>query len=296
MRMLRYTIFLAAICLIGLGSAGNFFSQGKLTRNTGMFSWDAEYLKPENQAQVDRAMEAFGCGAVYQQVPGDADDRTVLAFLDYRHAKGQEVYYLAGAPEWGKPGGLAVMEQQVARVVDWNGMAGPGGGFAGIVWDIEPYLLDEWEDGMEELMESFVSNCCEAYGAEQGRKGTGRLDIIVCIPFFYDQKGLEEPLGRLIADGCDAVAVMNYNKNDEFGQIGTELSLARKYGKGIIHITEMQRPGRHKLTDNNTYFGDGIGAAKESWEMLKQQAGYGRLGFACHYINPVLELLEEDGN
>ena len=42
---------------------------------------------------------------------------------------------------------------------------------------------------------------------------------------------MEESLEKLIQSGCDAVAVMNYDKTDEAGQISGEAELAAKKGR-----------------------------------------------------------------
>ena len=135
-----------------------------------------------------------------------------------------------------------------------------------------------------------MQNAAKAYEAAEKRN----LLVILCIPNFYDSMGLEQSLEKLIRTGCDAVAVMNYDKTDEAGQIWGEAEIAEKYGKGIIHITEMQRPGTHDLEPKNTYYEDGIEAVKESWEHLREEIPNENLGFSWHYLKPVLELLELD--
>ena len=100
----------------------------------------------------------------------------------------------------------------------------------------------------------------------------------------------------MVQKGCDGIAVMNYDKRDEAGQIAGEMELAEKYKKGIIHITEMQKPGYHSLTEQNTYYYDGFDAVLESWERLRQEYPYEYLGFSWHYLKPCLHLMEKEEN
>ena len=173
---------------------------------------------------------------------------------------------------------------------EWNAKAGEEGGFTGIVLDVEPYLLEEWEADQERCMKQYVTNCVRTYE----RAKEENLAVIVCIPNFYDRIGLSGFLEELIQNGCDGIAVMNYNKKDEAGQIEEELKLAQEYNKGIVNITEMQMQGYHGLTDENTYHDDGIEAVFDSWEKLKEQYPYRNLGFSWHYLKPCLELMETE--
>lgn len=261
---------------------------GEITA-TSIFSWEGEYMEPELEDEVTRVMKALSCGAVYQSVPGDAEEAVVLDYLKRRAEAGQDVYYLTGESEWGLTENREELLAQVEAVGEWNAKAEEGRGFRGIVLDVEPYLMDCWDDDQEGYMEQYVENMRIAYDAAC-KEG---LQVIVCIPNFYDRKGLEEQLERLTETACDGVAVMNYNKNDEVGQISAEEALARKHGKAILNIVELQKPGYHDLTDNNTYYHDGIQAVYDSWDRIREAYPYEGLGFSWHYLKPAIELTAE---
>lgn len=288
----RAGILLSAAAMILSGCGSEKESKAALVSETGIFSWEKEYILPEMEADVEKAMERLGCKAVYQQIPSEAQAAEILDYLKRRREKGQHVFYLAGVPEWGLQENAASMLEAVEKAAEWSREAGEGKGFAGIVWDVEPYLLDEWEDNREECMKQYVENCILAY--EEAQKE--QLAVIVCIPNFYDRTGMTELLELLVQKGCDGIAVMNYNKADEAGQIAVEAQLAEKYRKGIIHITEMQKPGYHSLTEQNTYYYDGFDVVWESWEQLRQEYPYKYLGFSWHYLRPCLHLMEKEEN
>ena len=282
----------AAIVLASLlwGKNGGHGEVSDVWENS-IFSWNSDYMLPEYEARIRGVMDRLSCKAFYQEIPEDADRAVVLDFLKRRRDSGQHVYYLTGQAQWGLSDGTPMLDE-IKKVQDWNAKAGADGGFSGIVWDVEPYVLEEWDEDPEKCMEQLVENCILVYEQMQ-RAG---LNMIVCIPHFYDHKGFGEALEQLIKSGCDAVAVMNYNKNDEAGQIAFEVAAARRYNKGILHITEMQAPGYHDLTENNTYYSDGIDAASKSHQRLAQEFNYERLGFSWHYLRPLLELMGEDGH
>ncbi|SFH21923.1 hypothetical protein SAMN05216405_1933 [Lachnospiraceae bacterium NLAE-zl-G231] len=257
---------------------------------TSIFSWEEEYILPEMEDDVEKAMEKLNCKAVYQQISPEAEEAQVLDYLKRRKEKGQRVYYLAGASDWGVEEDGASMLEAVRITAEWNKKSGTEGGFAGIVFDVEPYLLEEWDDNQENCMEQYAANCIQAYQSAREEK----LAVIICIPNFYDRIGLSALLEKIIEEGCDGIAVMNYNKKNEAGQIEEELRLAEKYGKGILNITEMQMQGYHGLIEENTYYDDGFEAVADSWEKLKAKYPYKRLGFSWHYLRPCLQLMEAE--
>lgn len=254
---------------------------------TSIFSWDGAYMELSQESRLSQAMAVLGCGAIYQEIPEDAGEMMVLDFLERRHEQGQDVYYLAGASSWAIEADGASMVRQVKRAAKWNKKAGKKG-FAGVVLDVEPYLLDEWDEEREAVMSLYVKNCEKAY-REASENG---LALILCIPNFYDGVGDGTYLEQLVLNGCDAIAVMNYNKKDEAGQIAYEHRLAEEYGKGLINITELQKPGRHELTEENTYYYDGIEGVLESWDALRAAFPEREPGFSWHYLNTALEIIE----
>lgn len=252
---------------------------------TGMFSWDGEIMEPESRQRFFDTMDICQASALYQEFPQDQDAGQRKEFLQDMKDKDIEVYYLAGRAEWGLPGYVDRILSEIERAAEYEKKAGKGT-IKGIVFDVEPYLTEEWDTEEEKVMESYVDNMTEAYKAAK-REG---LEVVVCIPYFFDSKGYVGQLERLISSACDTVAVMNYYKEGEYEHIFTEAVIARAYGKNIIHIAEIQKPGNHGLEEIHTYYGDGLDAVFSSWKNLAEQVGYEKLGFAFHYLTPAMEL------
>ena len=254
-----------------------------------VFSWENAFLLPEREEDISFVMNTLNIGAIYQHIASDTDDKTILDFLARRHQQQHEVFYVTGESDWALPENQSKLMAAIDRVVRWNEQASDGSGFAGIVWDIEPHQLDNWEQDTAYLMRFYAANIVDAYDVATA-KG---LKIIVCIPIFFDREDLIDQLEYIVNEGSDAIAVMNYDKKDEAGQLETKVSLARLYNKGIIHITEMQPPGVYELTDQNTYYHDGVEAVLASWQHLKETFDYDQLGFSWHYLKPLIEILQD---
>lgn len=294
-RLYRFFLLLATAAAALLFGCGSSRAEDVLCE-TSIFSWEATYITEEKEDLLAKAMDALSCRTIYQHIPKATPEPLVLDYLARRRALGQYVFYLAGEPEWAVEPDARHMKEAIQTVSRWNEDAQKEHaeeeiGFAGIVWDIEPYLLDTWEDDPRGHLEQFAANCAGVYDLAHRQD----LFIIICIPNFYDRISLEEPLESLIQSGCDAVAVMNYDKTDESGQIAVEAILTARHDKALIHITELQKPGYHQLTEKNTYYYDGFQAVEESWDRLRKEYPDSRLGFSWHYLKPVLELMEKEG-
>lgn len=255
--------------------------------DTSIFSWDDTYMLPENEELVSETMRLLECKTIYQEIPSDTEEDIVIDFLERRNEQNQNVFYLTGAAEWGIEEDAESMISRVDTFLEWNKKAGRNKGFSGIVFDVEPYLTDEWHDDKRDVMERYVDNCIKTYDYAK----ENNVAIILCIPNFYDSAKQTDELERLVQLGCDAIAVMNYDKTDEWGQISTETGFAQKYEKTIINITELQRPGKHSLEEINTYYNDGLDAVKDSWAKIEEACEYENLGFSYHYLKTAIKLL-----
>lgn len=263
------------------------------TRDYGLFSWNNEVVTDRKQrARLMECMEQAGVTSLYQSLPGEIfDSGEVEPFIGEIRAAGGEVYLLIGDAQWAyEPEGESLLEE-MQKAVRYNEACKEDGRIAGVMVDVEPYLLEEWDAGKEErkkLMESYLSGMNHAYryAAANG------LFFWVCIPTFYNSS-CPEVLEELIKSACDGVAVMNYNRQDEYGQIAHEVGYAREYGKKVRCIYELQEAGKHDLEEINTYAKEGLAKLWMSAERLSRQLGYEELGFDYHYYEPLKKMLTE---
>lgn len=288
---------------IGIGIAGLLFlavsACFRLMHRTGpiegIFSWTEEaWAEEEREHFLSIASEA-GAGEIYQEFSDEAlAAGQPEGFIRDLAAEGIQVYLLCGSPEWGYERDGASLCGKIRTVAAYN-QSHSGGKIQGIMADVEPYLLPEWESGGQsrvKLMETWLEGMKTAYQQAKEQE----LALIVCIPNFYDETS-PDILNALIEKGCDAAAVMNYNRRDEYGQIEEEAALAARYGKKILCVYELQKAGSHGLTEANTYASEGMDALFASMRKLEKAFAdtdpKADLTFAVHYYEPLKEMIEQ---
>ena len=152
---------------------------------------------PPSAAALDFASDK-GVGRVYQYV----STGTAATFGDFvadAHALGIEVYALNGDASWATS--PSVVEAWVAEIA-------ATGLFDGVIVDIEPYQLADWNDRRRrrKLLKSFVK------GLDRGHAAAGSIPFVATVPFWYDSKSLGGKKRQLIdrvlnvVDGVNVLA------------------------------------------------------------------------------------------
>ena len=258
----------------------------------GMFSWDTSAISEEEQENMRQCIRQANVTQIYQQFSDDTlESEEAKGFVKRLKENNIQVYALLGEAEWAYETDAETLIGEIKRVAEYNSN-NKNNSIVGVMVDVEPYLLDEWEeegDTRDKLMEDYLECIKNAY---QYAKENG-LKFFVCVPTFYDVV-CENILEGLIDGACDGVAVMNYNRSDEYGQIEAEVRLSREHNKDIVCIYELQKAEKHDLEDINTYAGEGLEALWKSAKNLKERFGYSKLGFAYHYYEPLKEMLAEE--
>jgi len=257
-----------------------------------MFSWDSEVMDSEEKDRFISITKKMDIGSVYQSFPQDLLETDKMKdFISDLRKENVDVYYLTGEREWGLESDGSSFKAEIDKVAAYNDQVKTAEKIKGIVVDIEPYLTEEWdtadEEGKQTFFQIYADGMIEAYKYASEKE----IPILVCVPNFYD-KYWRDGFERLAANGCDGLAVMNYNREKEIEEIEGEIEIARKYDKDVIFIAELQRPGVHELVENNTYYYEGLAALKESFEKMGNYYNYDKLSYSYHYYKPLVELLE----
>jgi len=256
----------------------------------GLFSWGRSVFA-DGGVELFDFMDAHGFTEVYQWFSSQLTDEQVTAFLRIAHARNIDVFLLTGDPYWARdPEGQRLI-LEINRAVRFNGLLPRRvQGIQGVVLNVEPHALREWrngEDYQRALMANFVAQSQRAFD-EAVRLG---LEVILCIPNWYDAAGFDDELYALISTATHRVAVMNYARNREIARIRGEVALAQQYGRGIIQIYEFGPPGRGSITEAITYYYAGFEAALANFEELRAYFYDSGITMAAHHFYILRELL-----
>lgn len=257
---------------------------------SGMFQWDEDAVK-DPDAAVSLASD-LNITRWYQEFPEPLSNRTTSNFVKTLNNRDVAVYALIGSVEWGYQRNGKSLIREIKKISQYNQNAEDGEKICGIMADIEPYTSSKWSKNKRENMDRYVAGMIAAY--EYARKKNIRF--VICIARHYDDQGLAKQLERLIAEGCDEVAVMDYECGQEITKIATEAAFAKQYEKELHCILEFQEVGKHGLTENKTYRNKGISAAQETWSLMT--AAYPDQEIICdyHWVHPILQMLEGEEN
>jgi len=272
-----YILILSAFILLGITACDSDSSEPY--DRQGLFSWRRTVFLDGGDA-LFTFMQAHGFNEVYQWFARDLTEQQVMDFLMAANEKGIHVYYLTGDPNWARDPEARQLIRGINRVVGFNDLLDCGSGIRGVLLNVEPHALSEWNNrtSRRELMDNFVAGSRLAYD-EAAYHG---LEVILCIPNWYDVSGFMDDLRILFSTSADRIAVMNYARGDEFNRIRVEVSLAMEYGRGIIQIYEFNPPGHHGITEPITYYFAGFEAALENFAELQEAFPESGITMAAH--------------
>ncbi|WP_410768201.1 hypothetical protein [Fontibacillus sp. BL9] len=157
---------------------------------------------------------------IFLQIGGDVKEESYRNFVRTASSSGIEVHALNGKPEWA----LREHRQEADDFLDWvekyNAESQPEERFGGVQFDVEPYLLDDWEKRQASIVKEWVENIHR--WIEAGKDGG--IEVGAAVPFWLDgidYPGADKkiPLNRWMVDKFDYVAIMAYR--DEAGRIYT---------------------------------------------------------------------------
>ena len=225
-------------------------------------------------------------------------------FITAAHRRGVKVYALLGSAYLNTERYI-LPEQRVAatamlkRILDYNANAPREARFDGVNLDIEPHLLDEWNDAnRENLLRDFldVSAAWMAMKQESGQT----LAIGPAIPFWFDGvevqwHGRTRPASEHIAELYDYVALMDYRDHAEgrdgiVAHAAKEMAYAERIGKQVVIGLELTPNSLQKVTFHHRREAD------LQREMAAAQTAYAKskafAGFALHHYRGYREWVE----
>ncbi|WP_163536605.1 S-layer homology domain-containing protein [Gracilibacillus sp. YIM 98692] len=130
-------------------------------------------------------------------------------FIQKATENGMKVHALMGAPKWGLEANVSDGKHRIDLVREYNENAPADGKFIGIHFDIEPHVLDEWDQDRADAVQQWVNAAQEyiEYAKEFG------FTVGTDLPFWTDGPSVEPYYPHFyqkMIDMNDYVTVMAY--------------------------------------------------------------------------------------
>ena len=261
--------FMILILLPLIGVTG---CTGKTERfGSGIFSWNT--LPAEADLIL---MKENGMTEIYQYFKSAYTKQECEAFFTLAQKHGIDVYMLDGEAEWATDTHYEDLRETAFTHAWLHQTQGADKALKGIVLDVEPYVLKEWDNAAKELLHGFTENV---------RRFREENDITVyaCIPYFYDTNGHEAELEQLIGT-VDGIIIMNYYRGSEIGHMETEVAYAKQYGTRVVTAYDLKPSGESDPEGNNTYYKEGMEAVYRNFNEIRSAYPGTEIGLALHDI------------
>ncbi len=289
-----------------------------------LWVWHTSELMADGAALHELAtmVQQRGIDRVYLQLPSaltqaatrvdgrvvqEAVDSTALTALgsviEALTEAGAAVDALDGAASFALSENHATVESDVASVIRYNEAAPPEARFAGVHYDIEPYLLPGFGGAQRVEIVTGYLTILERVAA---MTASAELRFEVAIPFWFDSVRVHRPsseidgglsfrlLSEAVIDIVDAVAIMDYRtrangSNGTVALAASELEYASERGKRVrIGLETGFLPDQDLLRfEGEGERGRPRGDSPRPWIIVGSSAAGGRL-----YVVPAAKLAE----
>jgi hypothetical protein len=184
----------------------------------GTWIWDAKTIVNQKD-QILTFAKGQQVSTIYLYI--NQNDVTPQEYGDFIHSAGQKgikVEALAGQPEWALPAHQGEIKEFISWVKQFNASAQTDGKFQGVHFDIEPYLLNQWETERDSLLTDWMNN---VRFIQEETKGTG-LKLTADVPYWiYKIKApnSNEDVSTWLLKKFDCLVLMDY-RNYALGHDG----------------------------------------------------------------------------
>ncbi|WP_246011078.1 copper amine oxidase N-terminal domain-containing protein [Brevibacillus nitrificans] len=183
----------------------------------GTWIWDAALIQTEPDKILAFASENQ-VTSLYLQFDKSVPSSSYEQFIRKAKEKQMEVEALAGRPQWALP----AYQDQIRTFISWvkafNEGVEPDAQFAGLHFDIEPYLLPEWKTNQQQVTLQWMDNMRLI---EREAKASG-MKLSVDVPFWLPMvkvPGTSYSFSAWLLEKVDTLVIMDY-RNTALGRDG----------------------------------------------------------------------------
>nr|WP_225562081.1 hypothetical protein [Rhodanobacter sp. DHB23] len=228
------------------------------------------------------------------------------AFIERLHRQHMKVYALLGSAylhteNYVLPAYRRQAEAMFRRVVQYNAGMPAAARFDGANLDIEPHILDEWNDGSRERLLTDFLDMGDAL-MKIKREYHATLAVGPAIPFWLDGidvvwNGARRPVSEHVIDLFDYVALMDYRHKAEgrdsiLSHAASEIAYADRVGKKVVIGLQVSPDDPEKVTFDQAgpkVFEQALGTVEQA---LRNDPSFA--GFAIHHYRTYRAWIERN--
>lgn len=292
------------VCLLLVLSALPIGAMAQASR--AVWTWEAEsYAMIEDPAVAQEAasyLQSQHIDTVYLYADAYRGRNLIAerpelyrAFIEQLHRRHMKVYALLGSAylhteNYVLPAYRRQAEAMFSRVLQYNADAPAEARFDGVNLDIEPHVLDEWNDQTRERLLAGFLDMGEAL-MKLKREHHASLAVGPAIPFWLDgieleRNGTRRPVSEHAIDLFDYVALMDYRhkaagSDSILSHAASEIAYADRVGKKVVIGLEVSPNELDKVTFDRVgpkVFEQALGTVEEA---LCDDPSFA--GFAIHH-------------
>lgn len=250
--------------------------------------WDTSKMvaQPEELVQFLKKQHV---NVLYLQIKEDIPKESYQTFIAAASQASIEVHALDGAPEWAKEESCVECVSFMKWIREYQQQSDTTEKFKGIHLDVEPYLIDDWEQNQQ----SYVHYLQRLYDWFSNEANRLQLAFGVDIPFWFDQVPYQNEFGtgslsEWVIDTTDFVTIMAYRTQAEgtngiISLVQQEINWASERDKQIIVAIETEETDEPRTSFANS---DMETIKKEMQKVeshYKQEEGFS--GMAIHHLD-----------
>ncbi|HET8748425.1 MAG TPA: hypothetical protein VFM98_22705 [Ramlibacter sp.] len=239
-----------------------------------VWTWEAESYAmvrdPAVAQEAVRYLTSQGIDTVYLYADAYRGHNLIVeqpqlyrAFIERLHRQHMRVYALLGSSylhteRYVLPAYRQQAQDMFRRVVQYNAAVPAQARFDGASLDIEPHILDEWNDDTRERLLAGFLDMGAALMAIKREHHASTLTVSPAIPFWLDGieltwHGVTKPVSEHVIDVFDEVALMDYRHKVEgrdsiLSHAASEIAYANRVGKKVVIGLEVSPNELEKIT------------------------------------------------
>ncbi|MFB9276177.1 copper amine oxidase N-terminal domain-containing protein [Cohnella cellulosilytica] len=210
----------------------------------GTWVWDSRVIEDDQDRLISFASDQ-DVNALYLHIDRDIAPKAYADFIRGANERHIATEALAGRPDWALEKNRDQIGAFIAWTLQYNASVGPEERFEGLHFDIEPYLLPEWDTSRKKILEEWIHNL---RFIKQAAEGSG-LKITLDVPYWlHDVKvpDTEYSFSAWLLEKFDCLVIMDYRnhasgKNGIVDNAQAMLREASALGKSLIVAVETAR-------------------------------------------------------